>query len=445
MRFPLHDLASELEADLVVDTEGQTVDTDPTPVVDGLSTDSRTVRPGQLFAAVRGVRDGHEFVEAARSAGASAALVRRAVAGGTSVVVDDVGRGLERLSRHARERIGGSHVVGITGSVGKTTTKDLLAGVLARRYSTAASERSFNNELGVPLTLANAPDDVEALVVEMGARGAGHIAHLCSLATPTVGVVTAVEAVHTEVMGGLEAIAAAKGELVEAVPGHGLVVLNADYDLVAAMATRTEAAVLTFGERGDVRAEQVTVGEDLRPRFRLCSDWGASEVRLAVRGSHNVANALAAATVGLALEVAVEEVADALGVATHSPWRMELLRTAAGTTLLNDAYNAGPASTAAALRSLAALPARRRVAVLGVMAELGDDAPAHHREIAALATDLDIEVLAVGTGLYGGAPLDLDAAERALASMGLGSEDAVLLKGSRVAGLERLASVLGAS
>ena len=446
MRFLLDELVTELQADLVTDpVTGASAAADRS-VVEGLAADSRAVAPGQLFAALRGARDGHDFVPDARSSGASAALVERPVPGGPSLVVEDVDEALGRLARLARGAMGPSaaeRVVGITGSVGKTTTKDLLAGVLGRRFVTAASERSFNNELGVPLTLANAPDDVEALVVEMGARGAGHIARLCAMAEPTIGVVTAVEAVHTEVMGGLEAIALAKGELIEALPPAGRAVLNADDDLVRSMSARSAAPVLTFGSRGDVRAERIEVDDELRARFELRSDWGSAEVHLAVRGGHNVVNALAAAAVGLSVGVPVDEVADALGVASHSPWRMELTVTASGARLLNDAYNAGPASTAAALGSLASLRARRHVAVLGIMAELGEESAEEHLRIARLARDLGVEVVAVGTDLYGVPACNLEQLEQVLSGLALGGGDAVLLKGSRVAGLERAVSLLG--
>lgn len=411
----------------------------------GLAIDSRVVQPGQLFAAMKGERDGHDFVPAARSAGAAAVLVERRVdergeADGTSIVVADVATALGDLARAVRAELP-DRVVGVTGSVGKTTTKDLLATVLGRRFRTAASEKSFNNELGVPLTLANAPDGVEAVVVEMGARGAGHIALLCEMASPTVGVVTTVQGVHTEVMGGLEQIARAKGELVEAVPDHGTVVLNAEVPLVLAMRERTRAAVVTFGAGGDVRAETVQVDHDLRPAFRLRSDWGEADVRLAVRGAHNVGNALAAAAVGLSQGVTVAEVAEGLATSTQSPWRMDLRRAPSGAQVLNDSYNAGPASMAAALRALVSLPARRHVAVVGLMAELGDTAPEEHRRIAALAGELGVELVAVGTDLYGVEPVaDTDAAVQALGELGDG--DAVLVKGSRVARLEVLAEAL---
>lgn len=438
MRFSASELATDLDGRL----QG------PDVAVSGLAIDSRVLQDGQLFAAVRAARDGHDFVVSALGAGAGAVLVERGEVvpeGGTGIVVDDVSDALMRLARVARERLP-DRVVGVTGSVGKTTTKDLLASVLSRRYVTTASEKSFNNEIGVPLTLANAPEGTEASVVEMGARGAGHIALLCELARPTVGLVTTVEGVHTELMGGLEQIALAKGELIEALPESGLAVLNADVRLVAGMSARTSARVLTFGRSGEVRAREVVVDEELRPSFVLVSPWGEAAVRLGIRGEHNVANALAAAAVGLGLDVPVAEVAAGLQEATSSPWRMDLRRAPGGLMVLNDAYNAGPASMAAALRALAALPlpdGGRRVAVLGLMAELGEDAPLEHQDIATLAEDLGIELLAVGTDLYGVGPFaDVEAVVGALRVRALGEGDAVLVKGSRVAGLEQVAAAL---
>ena len=356
------------------------------------------------------------------------------------LVVSDTTAAMERLADLARDRLP-DRVVGITGSVGKTTTKDLLASVLRLHGPTAASEKSFNNELGVPVTLANAPDDAVAAVVEMGARGKGHIAYLCRMARPTVGIVTAVEAVHTEVMGGVEDIAVAKRELVESLPPGGAAVLNADNPYVAAMASSTSARVVLFGDAGEVRASGVTVDADLCASFVLESPWGSAPVSLGVRGVHNVGNALAAAAAALVLDVPLDLVVAGLAEPPASPWRMDLQRTPSGGLVLNDAYNAGPASMAAALRSLASLEADRRVAVLGVMAELGDRSSDEHAHIAAMAGELGVELVAVSTDLYGVPPVDgPDAAVVAVGQVGAGT--AVLVKGSRVAGLERVATEL---
>jgi UDP-N-acetylmuramoyl-tripeptide--D-alanyl-D-alanine ligase len=409
--------------------------------VEGAGIDSRELVAGQLFVPVRGERDGHGFIEAALARGASAYLSSREALGGTAVLVEDPGRALTELGVAARARLP-APVIGITGSVGKTTAKDLTAAALSQRWRTHASTRSFNNELGVPITLVNAPDDTEATVVEMGARGIDHIAALCAVARPTVGVVTTIELVHAEMFGDLSTVAAAKGELIEALPDGGVAVLNADNALVAAMATRTSASVVDFGRvAGEVRAEDVSVDTELRARFVLRTPWGAAQVRPSALGEHNVMNALAAAAVALACDVELDAVVAGLEQAQGSPWRMELHRAPGGAQVLNDAYNAGPASMAAALRALAAVDAHRRVAVLGPMAELGDHAAGAHREIAELAGQLGIELIAVGTPEYGVAPVpDIDAARAALGVVGEG--DVVLVKGSRVAGLERLAHAL---
>jgi UDP-N-acetylmuramoyl-tripeptide--D-alanyl-D-alanine ligase len=411
--------------------------------VAGATIDSRQVLPRQLFVPVVAARDGHDFVPAAVAAGVAAYLTSRGPVEGVDAAAVEVGDTMEALSavgRHARTRLPG-RVVGITGSVGKTSVKDLLAVALAARWRTSASVGSFNNELGVPLTLVNAADDTEALVVEMGARGAGHIARLCALASPTVGVVTRVAAVHTETFGTLEEVAAAKAELVEALPEHGHAVLNAGDPLVAAMASRTSAETVTFGDGGDVRAEAATLDEELRPSFRLASPWGSAAVGLAVRGAHMIDNALAAAAAALVCGVPVAAAAEALGTAVLSRWRMDLVRLASGAVVVNDAYNANPTSMAAALRALARLPATRRVAVLGLMAELGPSSDEEHRRVGELARDLGVEVVGVAVPAYGGTTVDsVDDVPAALGP--LGDADAVLLKGSRVAGLERLVGLL---
>jgi UDP-N-acetylmuramoyl-tripeptide--D-alanyl-D-alanine ligase len=423
----------------------------------GVSIDSRVLAPGALFVAIRADRDGHDWIAAAVAAGAGAVLADEAWARSDTadasnqptvplIVVADTGEALLDLGRAARDRLAAT-VVGITGSVGKTSTKDLTAAGLRAGLRTAASERSFNNELGVPLTLANAPADSAAAVIEMGARGLGHIRKLCRVARPDVGVVTAVVAAHTEAFGDLEAVAAAKAELVEALPAAGTAVLNGDDGRVRAMADRTRARVLTYSiggtgaSRADVVAENIEVDTELRPRFVARTPWGSQTVWLAVHGAHQVGNALAGLAVAGAVGVPLAAAADALARTSISRWRMELHRTPTGAVVLNDAYNANPASMKAALEALATLPARRRVALLGPMAELGAHSAAEHAGVADLARRLGIEVLAVGTDDYGApAVAGIDAAVAALG--GLGRSDAVLVKASRVAGLERLAARL---
>jgi UDP-N-acetylmuramoyl-tripeptide--D-alanyl-D-alanine ligase len=413
----------------------------PDVPVDGVSTDSRHVTPGCIFVPVVAARDGHDFIDDALAAGAAAYLTSRAPTRASAIVVEDTLVALGAVGGLARSRLP-DRVVGVTGSVGKTSVKDLLAAALGSTFRIVASERSFNNELGVPLTLANATDGTEAAVIEMGARGLGHIRLLCDIAKPTIGIVTAVGHVHTELFGTIEDVARGKTELVESLPGTGTAILNADDERVLAMRSRTDASVVTFGlDRGDVTATSVALDGELRPSFRLHSPWGDADVRLEVRGHHQVGNALAAAAAGLAAGAPLDAVAHGLGTAVLSPWRMDLHRTSSGALVLNDAYNANPISMAAALRSLAALDARRRMAVLGTMAELGEVAEAEHRAVAALAVDLGIRVIALAEPRYGTEQVgDIAAAAAALGPLDDG--DAVLVKGSRVAGLERLAELL---
>ena len=422
--------------------------------VDGATQDSRDVRPGMLFVPLVAERDGHDFVAQAVAAGAPAYLTARGPSGvdAAAVEVEDTLAALTALAREARGRLGAVPVVGVTGSVGKTTTKDLMAAVLGRDRRVWASIRSFNNEIGVPITLLSAPEDADVLVVEMGSRGPGHIAELCRVARPTMGVVTTVGLSHTSELGSLGAVVSAKQELVEALPAAadgGVAFLNAGVPEVSAMASGTKARVVTYGVGGEVQARDLTVDDELTPRFVLHSPGGEVEVELGARGLHSVDNALAAAAVGLELGVSLEDVAGGLAEPTLSPLRMEVVRAAGGARLLNDCYNANPLSMRAALHALAVLPARRRIAVLGTMAELGDFEAAEHAAVASLAARLDVRIMAVDAPAYSSGDstvtevAGIDGALAALSDMGgLGAGDAVLVKGSRVAGLERLVARL---
>jgi UDP-N-acetylmuramoyl-tripeptide--D-alanyl-D-alanine ligase len=338
--------------------------------------------------------------------------------------------------------VGGA--IGITGSVGKTTTKDLLAGCLASTFRTAASERSFNNELGVPLTLLNAPDAARWVVLEMGVRRVGDIERLAEVARPDVGIVTSVDMAHVEYLGDLDGVARAKGELVAALPASGLAVLNFDDPRVREMASLSACPVLGYavGADADVRADDVALDRDLRARFRLSSPWGQAEVRLALHGVQQIPNALAAATAALWCGIPIETVAAALAVSQGSPWRMEVHHVPGGPVLVVDCFNAIPASAEAAVRSLAALPGERKLAVLGLMAELGDQSESEHRRIALVAEELGIEVVGYGTALYGEAHVTgVDEAVALLRTMGSG--DAALVKGSRVTRLEDVVRAYG--
>lgn len=432
MRFTTAELAAHLGAQL----------TGPDVVVDGASIDTRTIRPGQLYVPIAARRDGHDFVPAALEAGASAYLTAREPVGGTAIRVADTGAALLRLAALARGRVGGA--IGITGSVGKTTTKDLLADCLASTFRVTASERSFNNELGLPLTLLGAPEAPEWVVLEMGVRREGDIERLAAVARPDVGVVTRVDTAHVEYLGDLHGVARAKSELVAALPPSGVAVLNADDRRVREMAPLSACPVLRYGidADADVQAHEVALDRDLRARFRLSSPWGRAEVRLGLHGVHQVSNALAAASVALWCGVPVEAVAAALGESRGSPWRMEVHPLPGGPVLVVDCFNAIPASAEAAVRSLAALPGGRKLALLGVMAELGDRTASEHRRIAALAEELGIDVVGYETDLYGGAYVSgVDDAVALLRTVGPG--DAALVKGSRVARLEEVVGAYG--
>lgn len=422
MRFRASEAASAIGAEL----SGPDVD------IAGASFDSRELRPGQLFVPIVADRDGHEFIAGALAAGAAAYLTSRAPVGGTALRVHDTGGALLDLARWARGRLGAA-VVGVTGSVGKTSTKDLIAAALRAERRVAANERSFNNDQGLPVTILNAPDDTEVAVLEMGMRGFGEIARLCDVARPDIGVVTAVGLAHTERVGGIDGVARAKGELIEALPATGTAVLNADDERVVAMRSRRAGRVVTYGRdpSADVRLVDLRLDELARAQFRVVTPWGDAEIRLAASGAHMAQNAAAAVAVAGVLGVTLEAAAQALGDAQVSAMRMDVVRLASGAVVIDDSYNANPTSMAAALRSLAAVQANRRVAILGVMAEL-DDAEAGHRGIAQLARELGVDLVAVGTDLYGCTPVDDPVA--AVGSLAAG--DAVLVKGSRVARLE---------
>ncbi|MFC5754584.1 UDP-N-acetylmuramoyl-tripeptide--D-alanyl-D-alanine ligase [Actinomadura rugatobispora] len=432
------------------------------PLVSGpVVIDSRQAGPGALFAAFRGERaDGHDFAAAAYEAGAAAVLAERPV-GGPAVIVDDVQQALGRLARGVLARLPQATVIGITGSSGKTSTKDLIAQVVERAGPTIAPPGSFNNEIGLPLTVLRADEGTRHLVLEMGARGVGHIAYLAGIARPDIGVVLNVGTAHIGEFGGREGIAKAKGELAEAVPAGGTAILNADDPLVAAMAARTEAEVVTFGRSpgATVRAADEELDEAGRPRFTLVTPEGTAPVELGLHGAHAVANALAAAAVGRAAGLDAATVADALSRARPaSRWRMEVTERPDGVTVINDAYNANPESTRAAVDVLAHMArGGRAFAVLGEMAELGTGSVAEHAKIGQHVARSGIAGLVVvganAAPMAEGADQvaswtgecvqvdDVGAAVTALSGR-LRPRDVVLVKGSRVAGMERVAEAL---
>ncbi|MEZ7005443.1 UDP-N-acetylmuramoyl-tripeptide--D-alanyl-D-alanine ligase [Streptomyces sp. AD55] len=442
---------------------GQTHDIpDPSVRVTGpVVRDSREAGPGCLFVAFVGERvDGHDFASAVVGAGAAAVLGSRPV-GVPAIVVDDVQAALGALARHVVRRLGAT-LVALTGSAGKTSTKDLIAQVLRSKAPTVFTPGSLNNEIGLPLTALTATEETRFLVLEMGARGIGHIRYLAGLTPPSVGLVLNVGSAHIGEFGGREQIAEAKGELVEALPEDGAAVLNADDPLVRAMASRTKAKVILFGESGeaDVRAENVRLTDSGQPSFRLHTPSGARDVTMRLYGEHHVSNALAAAAVAHELGMSADEIATALSEAgSLSRWRMEVTERPDGVTVVNDAYNANPESMRAALRALAAMGKGRRTwAVLGQMAELGDEALAEHDAVGRLAVRLNVsKLVAVGgreaawlqlgaynEGSWGEESVHVSDAQAAvdLLRSELRPGDVVLVKASRSVGLESVAAAL---
>ena len=430
-------------------------------VTGGAFLDTRTPEPGGLFVAIAGERvDGHDFAAAAAEAGAAAVLGSRPTDLPT-VVVDDVTAALGRLARHVVDRLPDVVVLAMTGSQGKTGTKDYLAHLLAEAGPTVATRGNFNNELGVPLTVLRATEETHYLVVEMGARGIGHIAELCAIAPPHVAAVLNVGTAHIGEFGSREAIAQAKGEIVEALAPDGTAVLNADDDLVAAMASRTHAEVVTFGGgEADVAVGEVTSDELGRLSFELRHRGSGATVHLPQVGAHQWRNAAAAAAMALAAGLDLDTVADALGDAVPaSRWRMELHERPDGLVVVNDAYNANPESMRAALETLAGIGSRsgrRTVAVLGEMLELGAGAAEAHTGVGAYAAEAGVDVLvavgpaaaAIATGFdtAGGGGVAIPTAGRGAASDWLrhnvSAADVVLVKASRGAALEVIADEL---
>lgn len=443
---------------------GRLAEGDADALATGVSIDTRTLRPGDLFVPLAGRHvDGHAFLKDALARGAAVVLAREgADAPGDAPVVrvHDPATALARLAAAVRLRLGAT-VVAITGSSGKTVTKDFASAVARAGFRTAASEASFNNEIGVPLTILAAGSETEVLVAEVGSRGIGHIAALMPVVRPDIGVVTNVGIAHLGMFGTEENIAKAKGELVEALSPEGTAILNADVPAVAAMASRTRASVLTFGVSGgaDVRAERIAADDGARASFVLALPGGEAPVRLTVPGEHMVSNALAAAAVGWRLGLAPGTIAEALGAARGPAWRMEVADAPGGWRVVNDAYNANPASMAAALRTLAAMGRGRRTwAVLGAMAELGRAAGAEHDRVGRLVARLGVaRLVAVGEearAICRAARLEGMAPEGAATVAGvaeavallereLAPGDVVLVKASRAAGLERVALAIG--
>jgi UDP-N-acetylmuramoyl-tripeptide--D-alanyl-D-alanine ligase len=426
-----------------------------------VQTDSRRVEPGALFVALRGANsDGHDFVSDALARGAAAAIVQSDASVGTVIEVADTGRALLDLAADERRRTPEMRLIGVTGANGKTSTKDLAAAVLSTRFRTHANPASFNNEVGLPMTLLQAEPGTEVVVAEMGARREGDVALLCEIARPDVVVVTNVGVAHMEIFGSWDAIARAGAEPVQWLGPDGVAIVNADDPVVRAYGEQARARVVTFGvdAPADVRALDVTLDDDGRASFTLEAGGERERVELAVAGEHMVPNALAAAASGLEFGVTSAECAAALKGARIAAWRMETYTTTGGVIVVNDAYNANPESMSAALKTARWMARRGRlVAVLGHMAELGPIAFEEHERLGELIVRIGVDrLITVGEPARaiaraaireGQLPQDVasydEPAEAANdARAWARSGDVVLLKGSRVVGLERAAEAL---
>lgn len=463
-------------AEIATVVDGTLVDADPAAYVTGsVEFDSRRVGPGGLFAAFAGANvDGHDFAEQAVTSGAVAVLGTRATAAPT-IVVADTRVALGRLARAVVDRLPELTIVGITGSSGKTSTKDMVVALLSGQGPTVGPPGSFNNELGLPHTVLKVDASTRFLVLEMGSRGPGHLRYLCEIAPPRIAVEINVGVAHIGEFGSVDAIAAAKAELVEALPADGTAVLNADDPRVRAMAERTSATVVLAGEAADatVRAEEVVLDDRGRGAYTLSTPDGREPVQLRVSGRHQVGNSALAAAVawvagrggragtasaagrggraGAAASAAggpTSAIAAALsGFTPTSSRRMDVFDRPDGITVIDDSYNANPASTIAALHALVATGAgRRRLAVLGFMAELGDREREGHAEVGRVAAELGVDRLvvvgasaapihdgAVAVPNWGGESVVVSDQDAAVAWLraSLRPGDVVLVKGSR--------------
>lgn len=449
-------------------SQGQLIHGDEKREMTGVSTDSRRLKRSECFVALKGERfDGHDFVESAVQSGASAVVIEKEYVNTCQeqlsstvalIAVPDTTRALSDIARGYRSMFD-IPIVAVTGSNGKTSTKDMIAAVLGQVWAVLATEKNFNNQIGLPLTLLGLEPRHGVAVVELGMSNLGEIASLAQTAQPTIGVVTNVGPVHLENLGTIERVADAKAELVEALPNDGLAVLNGDDERVRAMAQRTKADVITFGfsEGVDARAMSVESNGLMGSRFVLQYKGRQTPIRLEAPGRHLVQNACAAAVVAHSLGIDERVVAEALTTFRMGEMRLDVSRLKEGITLVNDAYNASPLSVRAALEVLAETESKRRVAVLGDMLELGSLTESAHRQIGADAALRGVNVLvAVGdqrgfiasgareAGLDPGCITEVrDANEAAqVLVQTVQPHDLILLKGSRGVGLERVASAM---
>lgn len=448
---------AELSLEMILAaTQGRVVGAPP-PLFPGVSIDTRTLAPGQLFVALQGERDGHDFVPSAFAQGAGAALVSRelAGAGGPQIVVEDTLRALGAIGARRRRALE-LKVIAITGSVGKTTVKEMLAAILSQGWRTLKSRGNYNNEIGVPLTLLALDASYQAAVVEMAMRGRGQIAYLAQLAQPQLGVITNIGKSHLELLGSRDAIAESKAELVEALPRDGVAVLNADDDYFPVLSARSAARVVSFGtaEGAEVRVTDAAVtAEGLR--FRLSGELIAAELTCGVAGRHHALNAAAAAAAALSAGVPAEWVIRGLAEYEAGEMRGRVITAPGGYTVVDDSYNAAPDSVRAALALLTDLPGNRKWAVLGDMKELGDATLEEHHEIGRAAAEAGLAgLITVGelgrhiaegareAGLADVVEAADNAEARARIASRLAAGDVALVKGSRAMQMEEIVAGL---
>lgn len=431
-----------------------------TDLITDVRIDSRDISDGCLFIAIKGERvDGHDFAAEVIAAGAKAVLSARQL-DQPCIVVDDPVLALGRLARWVRSRLLTCTVIGVTGSSGKTSTKEFIAGILAADGPTVCPRGSLNTEVGVPLTILEADATTKYLVLEMGMRGEGQIRYLTEIAMPSVGVIVNVGTAHMELLGSREAIARAKGEIVDDLPADGFAILNGDDPLIVAKGDDTRANVVRFG-RGvecEVRATDVRLDAAARPSFTLTYDNESEPVTLKVHGEHFVQNALAAAAVALSLGISLDVVAAGLRIAgLDSKWRMEVRELGNNITLVNDSYNANPESMRAALAATASMAAGRRSwAILGEMRELGESSRAEHESLGRAAAKMGIDRLicigdaltatheaALAAGLTSVTVTSIEDAVSIVTTEAI-TGDVILVKASRGIALERVADALSA-
>ncbi|CUH94032.1 hypothetical protein P22_0094 [Propionispora sp. 2/2-37] len=430
----------------------------------GVSTDTRSIHPGDLFVALIGERfDGHNFITQAVQKGAAGVLVSKAVIADMDeaapcvvITVQNTLAALQQLAKFHRSRYS-IPVIAVTGSNGKTTTKDMTAAVLSRKYKVLKTEANYNNEIGLPLTLLQLTSVHEAAVVEMGMRGLGEIKELAGIALPNMAIVTNVGETHLELLGSLENIAAAKSELVESIPPEGVVVLNGDNHYVRQMGGRTKARLVTYGLTPDsaVWADNIGISNNKEMVFACHCLQETFPVSVPTVGRHNVYNALAAVAVGCALGLNAQEIREGLSTFQASGMRLHIEKKA-GYTLINDAYNASPMSMAAAIATLAEIAGGRKVAVLGDMLELGNVAETAHRHIGELLARYKVDIVitvgrlagSIADAAQAGGVKTVIACENHAQAMEelrqlMDSDDTILIKGSRGMKMEKIAEIFG--